>query len=126
MRAWKSILAVVLVFGAGAIFGGLAAVRVAPMWHLARQPARETVVRRINERIDRDLSLTPEQRRQVEAIIADNQRELAEIRRDVAPRVRRTISNSQERIRALLTPEQQREFDRLIARGWRSLERAER
>ena len=126
MKAWKSILAVVLVFCGGAAFGALASARVAPIWHLAHQPAREAVVRRINARIDRELALTPEQQQQVAAIIADNQKELAEIRREVAPRVRQTIMKSQTRIRALLTPTQQMKFDRVVERGWRTLERAER
>jgi Spy/CpxP family protein refolding chaperone len=125
MKTWKAIIAVVMVFAAGTMFGALIALRVAPIWHLASIPAREAVTRRMNERIDAELQLTPQQRQQVAGIIGENQRELADIRKEVAPRVHQIIRKSQAQIRALLTPEQQVKFDRLIMRGWRNLERAE-
>lgn len=79
-----------------------------------RQPGGMAVLgnRFLASTLDRRLDLTPEQRRQVDAILADTARETAAVRREMAPRVLEILDRSHRRIAAVLTPEQQRELER--------------
>jgi Spy/CpxP family protein refolding chaperone len=125
MTTWKAILAVLLIFLAGAIFGGLASVRIAPIWHLLNLPSRNAVVKRINERLAYRLSLTQEQRQEVAGIIADSQKELLQLKKEVEPRVRDAMLKAQQKIRQQLTPEQQVKFDRYVQEGWERLDKSQ-
>jgi hypothetical protein len=62
--------------------------------------------------LQRRLALDPDQRRQVEAILADATHETAAVRREMTPRVLAILDRSRERISAVLTPEQRRELER--------------
>jgi Spy/CpxP family protein refolding chaperone len=62
--------------------------------------------------LDRRLDLTAEQRKQVDAIIADTAREAAALRRQMTPRMLEILERSRRRISALLTPEQRERFER--------------
>jgi Spy/CpxP family protein refolding chaperone len=125
MTTWKAILAVLSVFLAGAIFGGMASVRIAPLWHLMHLPSREAVVKRVNERLAYRLSLTKEQKQAVAAIIADSQTELIQIKKEVEPRVRNSMLKAQQKIREQLTSEQQAKFDRYLREGWERLDKSQ-
>ncbi|HBL25348.1 MAG TPA: hypothetical protein DD490_00760 [Acidobacteria bacterium] len=62
--------------------------------------------------LDRRLDLTAEQRRQVDAILADAAREAREVRREMMPRVVEILDRSHHRLSAVLTPEQRQELER--------------
>jgi len=62
--------------------------------------------------LDRRLDLTPEQRRQVDAILADASREAGAVRREMMPRILEILDRSHRRIAAVLTPEQRQELER--------------
>lgn len=66
--------------------------------------------------LDRRLDLSREQRRQVDAILADAAREAGAVRREMMPRVLEILDRSQRRIAAVLTPEQQEELARFRRR----------
>jgi hypothetical protein len=62
--------------------------------------------------LDRRLDLSAEQRRQVDAILADTAREAAVLRHDITPRVLEILDRTHRRISAVLTPEQRKKFER--------------
>src|SRR5947209_4547609 len=58
--------------------------------------------------LDRRLDLTADQRRQVDAILADTARDAAALRRDITPRLLEILDRTHRRIAAVLTPEQRK------------------
>jgi Spy/CpxP family protein refolding chaperone len=78
-----------------------------------RQPGGMAAVgsRLLAADLDRRLDLTREQRRQVDAILADAARDARAVRREMMPRVLKILDRSQRRIAAVLTPEQRRELE---------------
>lgn len=68
----------------------------------------------IRQSRQRNLDLTPEQQRQVGAILADSQRDA--LRREMMPRALALLDRTHTRISAVLTPEQRERFERLRER----------
>ena len=62
------------------------------------------------EQMSRRLQLTPEQRPQVEKILADTREQLLALRRESAPRVGEIRRQADERLQQVLTPEQWQQF----------------
>lgn len=67
------------------------------------------------ERLDRELQLTPDQRKRVEAIFDERRGRLEAVQREVIARAEQERRELQQEIRKVLTPEQQSRFDRWIA-----------
>lgn len=63
--------------------------------------------------MERELDLTPEQRREIRAILADSMHRGAEMRRELRPRVEELMRDTSERIAAVLTEEQRRRYEEL-------------
>jgi hypothetical protein len=80
-------------------------------------------VRLLGNSLDRQLDLSAEQKRQVDAILADTRGELQQVRRDTVPRLLAIRSRSLDRINAILTPPQQERLRRFRARRAHTLER---
>jgi Spy/CpxP family protein refolding chaperone len=78
---------------------------------------------RFIERLNHELSLTPEQHGRIERIMVESHAEADALHEEMLPRVREHMRHTRERIRAVLTPEQQAEFDRLFERHRRRAER---
>jgi len=72
--------------------------------------------------MERDLGLSPEQAREVRAIIERARQRGFELRRDTLPRMHEIMEATTRDIRAVLTPEQRERFDALSARRGRWLE----
>lgn len=62
--------------------------------------------------LQRRLDLTPDQRRQVEAILADSHRESAALWSDLRPRLVAIVERASDRIDQILAPQQRVEFQR--------------
>ena len=69
---------------------------------------------RLIERLQRDLSLTPEQRTEIEAIFESRRQALEAVQKDVITRAGQQQRELQAEIRRVLTPEQQERFDRWL------------
>lgn len=122
MSRTSALAAVAALFLAGVLVGGLAV----HLYHGSTVPAPapppergrgpgpwELVSARFIERLDAELDLTPEQRAEIERLMAQGRRELEDLRRELRPRVEQSIRLTRERIRGVLTPEQARVFDEL-------------
>jgi Spy/CpxP family protein refolding chaperone len=113
MKKLKVALVLLLVFGAGAVFG-VVATRVVVRNIIRRAISQPDLVReRIQRELVRRLDLNPQQREQVGDVLADTQKQLRDLRRDFAPPFAAIMSGSQTRISAILTPAQREKFDRI-------------
>jgi Spy/CpxP family protein refolding chaperone len=61
----------------------------------------------------RELDLTPEQRRQIQAILAEERAKADSVMRAVRPILQARYDSSTQAVREVLTPEQRERFDRL-------------
>jgi len=113
----KIIVLFAMIFLLGALAGS-----VATKWYVQKELT--SMVRgdlgarkaRIVRRLSRRLHLTPEQRREVERIVGESQRELMALRDQHLQEVRRIFDETEKRIKAQLTPEQQVELERMYSR----------
>jgi len=140
MNSWKVIPAVLVIFGAGVLTGGLLVNYVDlehrdhPRFSIERGNARppmdaqgqprpggltrprspETWRKDFLEHLDEALKLTPEQHASISKIIAEGQERNREIWTNIVPRMRQEMEQVHQRIRAELTPEQQKGFEALV------------
>jgi hypothetical protein len=71
---------------------------------------------RIVARLDRELSLTPQQHAAVVRIVDEQQRRIAAIQTAVRPQIRREIDHGNAAIEKLLTPDQRTKFEQMKMR----------
>ncbi len=110
MKKLKPWLVILLVFVAGFAAGVVvtrAVVRRTVQTALTNPDrVRELIERRLAAR----MKLETAQREKVHAALAESQRELRELRQEVAPRFRGILSNTEAQIAVVLTPEQRERF----------------
>lgn len=111
------VVAGLILFASGLVTGVFGARYLAERGRLAlfRGDPRffsEMVVRHMSD----DLDLTRAQREKVRAIVLDTADQLAKIRREQEPRVRKVIEASVVKTKAILTPEQLEKFTALTER----------
>jgi len=68
---------------------------------------------RFLERLELQLGLTPQQRREIDEILRKSRTESDKIHDEMLPRVRAQLEGTRQRILEVLTPEQREEFERL-------------
>jgi Spy/CpxP family protein refolding chaperone len=126
VKIWSVVIAVMLIFGAGVVTGGLlvrtrvvqhetapapAAQRsAAPMPNLAL--GRQMFIQRVRSELD----LTPEQSAKVDEIMAESHKRIAKIYEPVTPQAREESRRVRQEILALLTPQQKKKFTQSIKR----------
>jgi Spy/CpxP family protein refolding chaperone len=127
VKIWSVVIAVMLIFGAGVVTGGLlvrtrvveqnapaptstAPVTATPMANVA--PGRQMFIQRVRNELD----LTPEQSAKVDEIMAESQKRIAKIYEPVTPQAREETRRVRQEIMGLLTPEQRRKFNQSIKR----------
>jgi hypothetical protein len=137
MNSWKIILAIVVIFGAGLVTGGLLShhlssqpsVRVEPANvepgprpvadnHGAARPPEvplprlaERLSKEFVRRLDKSLHLTLVQSNNIARIVADGQERNHVLWTNVAPQMRKVMQDVTAQIRAELTPEQLKQFE---------------
>jgi hypothetical protein len=117
VKAWKAILAALVIFAAGVVTGGLT-VRlklgevVPPSAPLSSGPLRPRG--ELMERMQRQLYLTPPQRERIEQILRESHDRMKQLWDSIAPQAQEEHRRVNDRIRAELTPEQQSRFEELL------------
>lgn len=109
---------VLLVFVLGVALGALTAYLAAGRVWGARPPGeshREKRARMV-EQLSRDLNLTADQRRQLEAILNDMGSKYQALHEQMAPQSEQIRRQGREQIRAILTPEQRPKFEEFMNR----------
>lgn len=117
MKAWKAILAALVIFAAGVVTGALT-VRLKPADSVAvASPSGNFGPLRprgdLLERMQRQLYLTPEQRGRIEGILRENHDRMKQIWDSIAPQAQAERRRVNELIRNELTPEQQKRYEDL-------------
>jgi chorismate mutase len=144
MNSWKIILAIVVIFGAGVLTGGLL-VNYVEQSHpkdiqrpldegsphpqannhdldqpspqdLPRSRPPEILSRQFVQQLDKTLHLTLEQRAVIAKIVADGQEHNREIWTNVAPQMHKVLQDVRQQMREQLTPEQRKKFEELLKR----------
>ncbi|HUE56867.1 MAG TPA: hypothetical protein VMO76_13625 [Candidatus Udaeobacter sp.] len=114
----KAALWVGLVFLLGAALGGVLGnvfgvhARNVPPPQLTEGEKRAQKVQRLTQ----ELSLAPNQQKEVEAIIASVQAQYRAIRQSTEPQIDEARQKGREQIRAILTPEQKPKFEDFLRR----------
>lgn len=112
MNRWRVILAAAVIFLAGAGTGAIVARNYAPKvvkrTHIS-PPLPTTPERRVEyiDKLDRAVGLTPEQRTQVEGILAASQKRMKMLWEPLEPQVKEEYRRSRREIMEILNPEQQ-------------------
>jgi len=114
----KAALWVGLVFLLGAALGGVLGnvfgvhARNTPPPQLTEVEKRAQKVQRLTQ----ELNLTPDQQKQIEAIITSVQAQTKAIRQSIEPQLDEARQNGRSQIRAILTPEQKPKFEDFLRR----------
>jgi Spy/CpxP family protein refolding chaperone len=126
VKIWKVVIAVILIFGAGVVTGGLLVrLRVPPRptpagpvvmgSPAAIPPGKQMFVQRVR----RELDLTADQSAQVDEIMRDSHKRMVKIYEPVAPQAREETRRVRQEIQAILTPEQKKKFNEVFKRHQR-------
>ena len=126
-RRWRLWSAVVAVFVAGFIVGGLTATVLVRnhVLHVMREGSRRTP-ERIASRLTGNLEMTDDQRAAVERIVHEFEPRFTELEQRSRTAVRSITDEMKVRIRGLLTSEQQVKFDATVEKLRRERERRDR
>ena len=109
----KAFFLVFLVFALGIALGALGTYVVTTRVLAAHSPAVRSPASTIAV-FTRDLNLTPEQQKQIQAILNDTRAHYAEIHKRDDPEYDKTREEGRDRIRQVLTPEQGPKFEELL------------
>lgn len=122
MRKPVALLVVGALFLVGVLVG-VVATHAFYAWQLHRPGGLAALgLHVLGNRLERQLDLSDEQEKEVDAILADTRRELMQVRHDTVPRLLAVRDRSFARIDALLTPEQRERLKQFRARHERRVE----
>jgi Spy/CpxP family protein refolding chaperone len=111
LKVW---LVLVVVFVLGSFTGAFTIGAVTGFYHAMSRSDRNAPHDHV-EKMRRDLSLTEDQTKSVNAILDETRNEYRSLRAELRPRFEEPRQKARARIRALLTPEQQQKFDAMVA-----------
>lgn len=121
MNVWKVILATLAIYSAGLLTGGFLVKQTQPPRPAPRAfepppPGPEFVrqPRIFLERLDREVRLTPEQRRRLEKIFQESHERTRILMSLIEPEMQAEVRDVREKVRAELRPEQQKRFEELM------------
>jgi Spy/CpxP family protein refolding chaperone len=109
----KAMLLVVLVFALGIALGALGTYVVTTRVLAAHSPAAHGPANTM-ALFTKDLGLTPDQQKQIQAILSDTRSRYADIHKRDDPEYDRTRQEGRDRIRQVLSPEQGPKFEELL------------
>ncbi len=112
----KAVLLVFLVFVLGIALGAVGTYVVTTRVQAARPQTAAHNPANTMAMFTRDLNLTADQQKQIQAILNDTRARYAEMHDKFDPEYERVRHEGRERIRQLLTPEQQPKFEDLLRR----------
>lgn len=111
-----AILLVAVAFVAGALIG-FAGGRVYSIYRLLdRGHGPEDMRSRVIRHLDRELTLTPQQRDQITAIMDAHHKRMQQISEGIRPQMRQELDTANREIEAVLTPEQRKKFEAMRMR----------
>jgi Spy/CpxP family protein refolding chaperone len=117
VNRWLIILAAAIIFGAGAATGALVvrtyAPKVVKRMHVSPPlPVSNDRRQEYVSKLDRELTLSQEQRTQIEQILAASQKRMKQIWEPLEPQVKDEYKRTRREISEVLTPEQRAKMDK--------------
>jgi len=131
VKIWSVVIAVMLIFGAGVVTGGLlvrtrvvqqlpvgqpqmmsSTTTATPTPAAVAGPGRQVFVQRVRSELD----LTPEQSAQVDQIMRDSHKRMQKLYEPLAPQAREETRRVRQEIQAILTPQQKKTFNEKFKR----------
>ena len=115
----KAALWVALIFVLGMALGGVLGYTFAHRSYAASVQAPQTDAAKRAQRLEhlsQELSLTPDQRAQIDVILGDVLAQYKTIRDSTNPQINEARQKGRARIRAVLTPEQLQKFEAFLQR----------
>ncbi len=109
----KAFFFVFLVFALGIALGALGTYVVTTRVLAAHSPTARTPANTM-AMFTKDLNLTPDQQKQIQAILSDTRARYADIHKRDDPEYEKTRQEGRDRIRQVLTPEQGPKFEELL------------
>ena len=110
----RAVFYLALVFVLGVALGGVGTY-LAEEWNVVDWHGRNRDHGRgVVERLSKELSLSPEQRTQLEAILGETGKQYEQIRERTQPEYEQVRQAGRERIRAILTEQQRPKFEELL------------
>ena len=109
---WKVALYLTAIFAVGSVTGWMVGAKTTKVKMLSPPPPEE-IGSRIRQGVHKELNLSPEQTKKVDAIIEQNSKEMKALFDAHLQRVRQVASNRNAQIAAVLDPEQKSKFDEL-------------
>ena len=122
MSAWRARLAVLAVFLAGCLSGAAALHAYRARMERRILHSKEIVAQLLVYSLDRELSLSEAQRREVRDTVLALRNDLLKTRRELMPQIADVFERGQARVRAVLTEEQRKKFDAIVAERRRLME----
>jgi hypothetical protein len=121
VNVWKIILATLVIYSAGLLMGGLLVKQTQPPRPVPRSfeppvPGPEFVrqPKIFLERLDREVHLTPEQRRRLEIIFQESHERTRILMSLINPEMQAEFKDVREKIKAELRPDQWVRFEQLM------------
>lgn len=121
MKNWKSILLLVLVFFAGlavGVVGTRVVVRRVVQQALTHPERMQSLMER---NLTRRLRLDDEQQVKLHEILTDARGQLTDLRKQFQPQAAVVLTDTDQKINALLTPAQQVRYEKFKDRNWPAL-----
>jgi Spy/CpxP family protein refolding chaperone len=109
-----AVLCLAGVFGAGAVFGFLAHSVYSQRVTRAASPSPKEFRGQYINRLEKRLSLTPDQRDRVAAILDETGDRFRDLRERIDPEFDRIRQEQRQKVTAILSPEQQAEYQVII------------
>lgn len=109
---------VLAVFVLGVALGGVGTYAFGNRIWGVRAGTQNTQSRRARtvEQFTRELNLTAEQQKQLDAVFVDMQAKYEAIHKQIAPQTEQVRQDGREQIRAILTPEQKPKYEEMLRR----------
>ena len=122
VNRWRIILAAAIIFCTGAATGALVVRTYAPKivkrTHVSQPlPIGNDRRQEYISKLDRELTLTPDQRSQIEQILAASQKRMKEIWEPLEPQVKDEYKRTRREISEVLTPDQRAKMDKWRKEG---------
>ncbi len=116
MSNWRARIGVIAIFVVGFLCGGVALALVQARTVSHALSHRDEWPQRVAKHLTWRLDLTPQQQREVRAILLDARRESATTLKRVQPDMMAGFDRTQDRIRAVLDAKQLKKFEKISAR----------
>lgn len=118
MNSWKVILATLVIFGGGVITGALVVKKTTPPPVIPPAPAQPApgveAQRRLQDRMKREMQLTPEQTEKLEKIFTESRERIKIIWNLLGPELQTEHRKVLEEIRAELNDQQRTKLEELL------------